>query len=109
VIDPIATGAAQPTPATGTSTSSTSQTSDANKAFEQMLVQQLTQEMIKTIGDAGSSDDSDDSDDGDTGSSALGGPYASMLPGIMADAIEGSGGLGLDFGLDSTSTGSTTS
>jgi hypothetical protein len=105
VIDPIATGAAQATSSTGTSTSSTSSTSDANKAFEQMLVQQLTREMIKTIGDAGSSDDSGDGDD--SRSSALGGPYASMLPGIMADAIEQNGGLGLDFGLNDS--GSTTS
>lgn len=47
--------------------------------FEQLLVQQLTQELARSGGDA------------------LGGanPYASLLPQAMADGIVGAGGLGL--------------
>jgi hypothetical protein len=92
VINPV-------TPTTGAATPASSKTTgtsgDANKAFEQMLVQQLTQEMLKTVTSLSSDDDS-----GDGGSaSGLGGAYASMLPTVMADAVEQNGGLGLDFGL----------
>jgi len=92
VINPVTptTGAATPASAKTTGTSG-----DANKAFEQMLVQQLTQEMLKTVTSLSSDDES-----GDGGSaSGLGGAYASMLPTVMADAVEQNGGLGLDFGL----------
>ena len=51
-----------------------------SKGFEQMLVQQLAQEMLKTAGDTGNQ-------------------YASLLPTALADSIEQAGGLGLDFGL----------
>jgi Rod binding domain-containing protein len=48
--------------------------------FEQMLVQQLAQEMLKTAGDTGNE-------------------YASLLPNALADAVEQNGGLGLDLNL----------
>ena len=53
----------------------------ASKGFEQMLVQQLAQEMLKTAGDTGNE-------------------YASLLPNALADAVEQNGGLGLDLNLD---------
>ena len=49
-----------------------------SKGFEQMLVQQLAQEMLKTAGDTGNE-------------------YASLLPNALADAVEQNGGLGLDL------------
>ena len=52
----------------------------ASKGFEQMLVQQLAQEMLKTAGDTGNE-------------------YASLLPNALADAVEQNGGLGLDLNL----------
>jgi hypothetical protein len=51
-----------------------------SKGFEQMLVQQLAQEMLKTAGDTGNE-------------------YASLLPNALADAVEQNGGLGLDLNL----------
>ena len=45
-----------------------------------MLVQQLAQAMLKTAGDTGNE-------------------YASLLPNALADAVEQSGGLGLDLNL----------
>ena len=53
----------------------------ASKGFEQLLVQQLAQAMLKTAGDTGNQ-------------------YASLLPNALADAVEQSGGLGLDLNLD---------
>ena len=53
----------------------------ASKGFEQMLVQQLAQAMLKTAGDTGNQ-------------------YASLLPTALADAVEENGGLGLDLNLD---------
>jgi len=52
----------------------------ASKGFEQLLVQQLAQEMLKTAGDTGNE-------------------YASLLPNALADAVEQNGGLGLDLNL----------
>jgi hypothetical protein len=51
-----------------------------SKGFEQMLVQQLAQAMLKTAGDTGNQ-------------------YASLLPDALAGAVEQGGGLGLDLGL----------
>jgi len=51
-----------------------------SKGFEQMLVQQLAQQMLKTAGDTGNE-------------------YASLLPNALADAVEQNGGLGLDLNL----------
>jgi len=53
----------------------------ASKGFEQLLVQQLAQAMLKTAGDTGNQ-------------------YASLLPNALADAVEQAGGLGLDLNLD---------
>lgn len=56
-------------------------------AFERQLVEQLTQTMADTTkAQGGSSDD---------GSSAATNSYKEMLPGVMADSIMSSGGLGL--------------
>ncbi|HEX6619485.1 MAG TPA: hypothetical protein VF024_07495 [Solirubrobacteraceae bacterium] len=52
----------------------------ASKGFEQLLVQQLAQEMLKTAGDTGNE-------------------YASLLPTALADAVEQNGGLGLNLNL----------
>ena len=52
----------------------------ASKGFEQLLVQQLAQEMLKTAGDTGNE-------------------YASLLPTALADAVEQNGGLELDLNL----------
>jgi Rod binding domain-containing protein len=52
--------------------------------FERQLVEQLTQTMAKTTGD-----------DSDESSSPATEHYKQMLPGVMADAITQSGGLGL--------------
>ena len=73
-VDSSATAAAAATPAAA------SKPDAASKGFEQLLVQQLAQEMLKTAGDTGNE-------------------YASLLPNALADAVEQNGGLGLDLGL----------
>jgi hypothetical protein len=76
VIEPVNTSAAAAaTPAAA------SKPDAASKGFEQLLVQQLAQAMLKTAGDTGNQ-------------------YASLLPNALADAVEQSGGLGLDLDLD---------
>lgn len=55
--------------------------------FERQLVQQLTQTMADTTKAATAGDD--DASDAATDS------YKEMLPGVMADAVMGAGGLGL--------------
>jgi hypothetical protein len=78
VIGPVDNSAASAaTPAAPTAPSKPDATS---KGFEQMLVQQLAQEMLKTAGDTGNE-------------------YASLLPNALADAVEQNGGLGLDLNL----------
>jgi len=62
--------------------------------FEGMLVQQITEQMFQSTQD----DSSDDGDDSTTGGDAGGvgaGPYQSMLPSTLSDAITQGGGLGL--------------
>jgi Rod binding domain-containing protein len=56
--------------------------------FERQLVEQLTQTMADTTKAATAGGD-DDSSDAATNS------YKQMLPGVMADAVMGAGGLGL--------------
>jgi hypothetical protein len=69
------------TPAATAATPTAASKPDAiSKGFEQLLVQQLAQAMLKTAGDTGNQ-------------------YASLLPNALADAVEQSGGLGLDLGL----------
>jgi Rod binding domain-containing protein len=60
----------------------------AGLQFERQLVEQLTQTMADTTKSATGSDD-DSSSDATTNS------YKQMLPGVMADAVMGAGGLGL--------------
>jgi hypothetical protein len=76
VIEPVDTSAASAaTPAAAHKPDA------ASKGFEQMLVQELAQAMLKTAGDTGNQ-------------------YASLLPTALADAVEENGGLGLDLNLD---------
>jgi hypothetical protein len=75
MIEPVSTPAATPAaPAAASKPDATS------RGFEQLLVQQLAQAMLKTAGDTGNQ-------------------YASLLPNALADAVEQGGGLGLDLGL----------
>jgi Rod binding domain-containing protein len=60
-------------------------------SFERQLVEQLTQSLSDSTKTDTSSDDSDTGD----GSSAATNSYKQMLPGVMADSIMQSGGLGL--------------
>ena len=66
--------------ATAATPAAASKPDAVSKGFEQMLVQQLAQEMLKTAGDTGNE-------------------YASLLPDALAGAVEQGGGLGLDLGL----------
>jgi hypothetical protein len=75
VIEPVA-GAAQ-------AASSASKPDAVSRGFEQLLVQQLAEELLKTAGDTGSA-------------------YASLLPSALADAVEDGGGLGLDLDVQGT-------
>lgn len=61
----------------------------AGLQFERQLVEQLTQTMADTTKSA--SGGGDDSDGGDAATNS----YKQMLPGVMADAVMGAGGLGL--------------
>ena len=90
MIEPVAS-------TTGTS-GTTTKVDQASKGFEQLLVQQLAQEMMKTV----TSWNDDDASSGDDAGSVdgLGGAYASMLPDALTNAVEQAGGLGLDLGLD---------
>jgi hypothetical protein len=78
VIGPVDTSAAAA--ATLAAPAAPSKPDATSKGFEQMLVQQLAQEMLKTAGDTGNE-------------------YASLLPNALADAVEQNGGLGLDLNL----------
>ena len=78
MIGPVDSSAA--TAATPATLATASKQDDVSKGFEQMLVQQLAQEMLKTAGDTGNE-------------------YASLLPNALADAVEQNGGLGLDLNL----------
>ena len=78
MIEPVSTPAAAAASATP---AAASKPDAVSKGFEQMLVQQLAQEMLKTAGDTGNE-------------------YASLLPNALADAVEENGGLGLDLNLD---------
>ncbi|MGH2863500.1 MAG: hypothetical protein ACRDLT_18645 [Solirubrobacteraceae bacterium] len=69
-------------------------------AFEDVLVNELTQQLSQTMfggSGAGSSSDSADSADGSSSSSMLGGAsaYASMIPQALSSSIMSGGGLGM--------------
>jgi hypothetical protein len=76
MIQPVSTPAA-----TAATPAAASKPDAISKGFEQLLVQQLAQAMLKTAGDTGNQ-------------------YASLLPNALADAVEQGGGLGLDLNLD---------
>ena len=78
MIEPVSTPAAAAASATP---AAASKPDAVSKGFEQLLVQQLAQAMLKTAGDTGNQ-------------------YASLLPTALADAVEENGGLGLDLNLD---------
>jgi Rod binding domain-containing protein len=65
-------------------------------AFERTLLEQLTKTMSQDMagGDSAGGEDSDDS-----GASAATSAYRDMLPGTLADAVTGSGGIGLAHDL----------
>ena len=67
-------------------------------AFERTLLEQLTKTMSQDMA-GGDSSDGDDSDSGDSGASAATSAYRDMLPGTLADAVTGSGGIGLAHDL----------
>ena len=60
--------------------------------FEGMLVQQITEQMFQSTQDESSDEDS--TTGGDSGGIGSG-PYQSMLPSTLSDAITQGGGLGL--------------
>ncbi len=91
MIDPVTS-----TTAATAKSSGATKSEDVSKGFEKLLLQQLSQEMMKTV-DCWK----DSSDDGS--SDSLGGAYASLLPDALTTAVEDAGGLGLDLGLGKTS------
>jgi Rod binding domain-containing protein len=91
MIEPVAS-------TTGTSATTTAKSDQVAKGFEQLLVQQLAQEMMKTV----TSWKDDDSSDGSGSADGMGGAYASMLPDALTSAVEQAGGLGLSLGLEDT-------
>jgi hypothetical protein len=64
--------------------------------FEQVFVNQLTQQLTATLTDSSDSDDSSDSsDDSSDGTSATaGGPYSSLLSSALTQGVMSSGGAG---------------
>jgi Rod binding domain-containing protein len=72
------------------------QTYRAALAFERTLLEQLTKTMSKGTLD-GSGDGDGDGEGG--GASAATSAYRDMLPGTLADAVTGAGGLGLAHDL----------
>jgi Rod binding domain-containing protein len=70
--------------------------------FEDILVQQLTQELSSTVSspsddssDSSDSDDSDDSSGGILGSDPSTSGFASMIPQALTDSIMSNGGIGI--------------
>jgi Rod binding domain-containing protein len=68
--------------------------------FEDVLVNQLSQELASTVSSPSSDGSSDGSGSGTSGSGILGGDpstsaFASMIPQTLTDAIMSSGGLGV--------------
>jgi Rod binding domain-containing protein len=67
------------------------QTHRAALGFERTLLEQLT----KTMATGMAGGDGEDGSDGEESSSAATSAYRDMLPGTLADAVTGAGGLGL--------------
>ncbi len=65
-------------------------------AFEQMLVEQLSQSLTASSGLGGESgEEGESSEGGSSGSSAASGPISSMLPQALTSGVMNDGGLGL--------------
>jgi Rod binding domain-containing protein len=64
-------------------------------SFEQMLVDQLSQQLTATAGLDGSTDGSSDDSSGATGTDAATGAYAQMLPDALSSSVMSGGGLGV--------------
>jgi hypothetical protein len=67
--------------------------------FEQVFVNQLTQQLTATLTDSSDSSDSGDSSDSSDGSSdatsaTAGGPYSSLLSSALTQGVMSSGGAG---------------
>jgi Rod binding domain-containing protein len=67
--------------------------------FERTLLEQLTKSMSKDMVGMDSGSDSDSGDGEGSGASAATSAYTDMLPGTLADSVEGAGGLGLAHDL----------
>jgi Rod binding domain-containing protein len=63
--------------------------------FEQMLLQQLTQEIQSTTGSDGSDDGTDESDDSSDGSDGTTNLMTQMLPQAFAQGLTSAGGIGI--------------
>ena len=74
------------------------QTYRAALGFERMLTEQLTRTMAAGTEAAGG-DDAAGGDGAESGASAATSAYKDMLPGTLADAVSGAGGLGLAHDL----------
>ncbi len=91
----------------GAGTASTSAAYQEGLAFEQVLMNELTQQLTQTItngsggdsgdgsGDDGSGDSSTDSSTGLLGSDAASSMYAQLLPSALTQSIMSAGGLGI--------------
>lgn len=71
----------------------TQQKYQAGLAFEQMLVQQLSQSLAQTAG-LGEAQGGEAESGGEAGASA-GGPLSSLLSQALSESVTGAGGLGL--------------
>jgi hypothetical protein len=69
---------------------------DTALAFEQMLVEQLSQSLTASSGLGGEGgEEGESSEGGSSGGSAAGGPISSMLPQALTSGVMNAGGLGL--------------
>jgi Rod binding domain-containing protein len=91
VIDPISPTASTPTPAAAKAVDPKLRA--AAEAFEQQLIEQLTQQLQSSVSSLGGGDGSDD-DSGDSGEGGLG-AYQELLPQALAQSLQRAGGLGL--------------
>jgi Rod binding domain-containing protein len=64
-------------------------------AFEQMLVEELSQSLTATSGLGGESGQEGESSEGSAGGGGASGPLASMLPQALTSGVMSAGGLGL--------------
>jgi Rod binding domain-containing protein len=64
-------------------------------AFEQMLVEELSQSLTASSGLGGESGAEGESSEGSAGSGGASGPLASMLPQALTSGVMSAGGLGL--------------